>query len=197
MKDTSEIELNDDLFIAAGIYCKCYQHPSNKLQCIKIPIEGKKANKRLRADLNYYSKLHKRKIDLTYVADYVGPCSTAYGKGYIYECVRDHDLNISKRLQYYLDSDEIDHDLLCSKMLELGRYLLENQILISDLHARNVLIQLSASGEIKPVIVDGIGDRVAIEVLNLLPGFIEAKITRRWNRFVNHALNGNALLPEN
>jgi len=163
MKDTSEIELNDDLFIAAGIYCKCYQHPSNKLQCIKIPIEGKKAE----------------------------------GVGYIYECIRDTDQSVSKRLQHYLDSDEIDHDLLCSKMLELGRYLLENQILISDLHARNVLIQLSASGEIKPVIVDGIGDRVAIEVLNLLPGFIEAKITRRWNRFVNHALNGNALLPEN
>lgn len=194
MSDISKIELNDELFIAAGIYCKCYQHPADKNKCIKIPIEGKKAKKRLKADLNYYTKLHRKEIDLTYVADYLGECETVHEVGYIYECVRDSDLNVSKRLQFYLDSDVIDRDLLYGRMKDLADYLLENKILISDLHARNILVQVDACGDIKPMIVDGIGDRVAIELLNLLPGFVEAKIIRRWNRFAQHALNGNAML---
>ena len=194
MDDTSEIKLNEELYIAEGIYCKCYEHPSDKFKCIKIPTENKKSNKRLKADINYYSKLHKIDVDLTYIADYLGEGSTSLGSGYIYECVRDNDLSVSKRLQYYLDSSEIKKATLYEKMLDLGQHLLDNKILISDLHARNVLIQKNSNGDLKPVIVDGIGDRVAIEVLNFLPGFIEAKIKRRWNRFAQHVLDGKAIL---
>jgi len=188
------IKLDKLLFIAEGIYCKCYEEPSNKHECIKIPIEGKKANKRLKADLNYYAKLHKRKVDLSNVADYLGECETTMGKGYVYECVRDYDLTVSRRLQYYLDSNEIEKELLYTNMEKLAQYLLDNKILISDIHARNILIQINANNEIKPVIVDGIGDRVAIELLNIWPGVEEAKIIRRWNRFAQKELNGHALL---
>lgn len=195
MSSEKLIELNQEHFIAAGIYCECYENRSNKHECIKIPIEGKKAIKRLKADINYYAKLHMRKINLDYVADYLGECQTSLGKGYIYECVRDHDLMVSKRLQHYLDTDEVEIEVLYKQMENLGKYLLDNKVLISDLHARNILIQMSAEGQIKPIIVDGIGDRVAIELLNMLPGAVEGKITRRWNRFAKKALNGNALLP--
>ncbi len=195
MKSEGMIELNQELFIAAGIYCECYENPSNKHECIKIPLEGKKASKRLKEDISYYAKLHKRKVSLGYVADYLGECQTSLGKGYIYECVRDYDLAVSRRLQHYLDTDDIEKDVLYHKMEELAHYLLGHKILISDLHARNILIQLSAEGDIKPVIVDGIGDRVAIEFMNKLPGAVEAKITRRWNRFAQKVMGGRALLP--
>ena len=189
-----QIELSKGDFIAEGIYCKCYEHPSNKNQCIKILVEGKKARQRLKEDINYYSKLHKRQVSLEYIANYIGESETSLGKGFIYECIRDYDGAVSKRLQHYLDTEELDAEVLYKKMKELGHYLLSNKILISDLHARNVLIQVSESGGIKPMIVDGIGDRVAITILNMLPGAVESKVKRRWNRFAQKELKGNTVI---
>lgn len=188
------IELNQGHFIAMGIYCKCFENPLKMGECIKIPIEGRKAQKRLRADIKYYRKLHKKSADLSYIADYFGECQTSMGIGYRYECVRDYDSKVSRRLEYYLENTEISRETLYNQMGMLAYYLVENKILISDLHARNILIKLGDSGEITPMIVDGIGDRVAIEVLNLLPGAIEAKIARRWNRFAHHELGGKSII---
>lgn len=187
------IELIQELFIATGTYCKCFENPLKMGECIKIPMEGRKAQKRLRADINYYRKLHKKRVDLSYVADYLGECQTSMGIGYRYECVRDYDSKVSRRLEYYLENTEISREKLYPRMGMLACYLLENKILISDLHARNILIKLGGSGEVTPMIVDGIGDRVAIEVFNLLPGAIESKIARRWNRFAHRELEGKVI----
>ena len=93
-----------------------------------------------------------------------------------------------------MEGNEIALEALFSKMEELARYLLDNKILISDLHSRNILIQIRENGEFRPIIVDGIGDRVAITWLNSLPGVTESKISRRWNRFSNRELGGHAAL---
>ena len=196
MGDDLIMNLEDEHFIAAGLFCRCYENPSDRAECVKIPVEGKKAKKRLDADLNYYHKLHKRNVGLEYIADYLGKCATNLGDGYRYECVRDFDQGISRTLKFYLEESDVEKAKIYDLFTGLGEYLLDNRILISDLHSKNVLIQLKEGGVMVPVIVDGIGDRVAITILNVFPKLEKAKIKRRWNRFARKALDGNAVLSE-
>lgn len=151
-----------------------------------------KAKKRHLAALKYYRKLHKVKVDLKYIADYFGQCETSLGAGYAYQCIRDHNGDVSQTLENYFKDADAEPQKIYPLLQKLGRYLVENRILISDIHARNILLQKNSQGEITPIIVDGIGDRVAITVLNISPKLAISKIIRRWNRFSRKELDSNA-----
>lgn len=182
------IQLAKGNYIAAGAYCYCYRHPEESAQCIKIPTDNKKSKKRLRADLAYYKKLHAKNTDLYYIADYLGACQTSQGTGYIFELIADHDQKVSKTLEHYLNSESFDAHTTFAELHKLAVYLLKNAILISDIHAKNILLQISPNLPPKPVIVDGIGDTVAFTVLNVLKSEVRSKIIRRWNRFIDLTL---------
>ena len=185
------ISITEDHFIASGAFCRCYRHPENRNECIKLTTDNKKSNKRLRADLAYLKKLHRRNIDLHYIADYIDTCATSLGKGYIFECVTNSDNSVSKTLEHYLTSREIQLDDYLEELHQLGIYLLHNRILISDLHAKNILLKLKPDEPPKPVIVDGLGDTVLITVQNVFKSHVQAKIIRRWNRFLKRILKNH------
>lgn len=182
------IPLSEQEFIASGVFCRCYRHPQITDQCIKITTDDKRANKRLKADLAYYKKLHRRKTDLTYIADYLGPCTTNIGEGYLFECIIDSDGAVSKTIEHYLDNKLIEPQIFLTELRRLGVHFLNHCILISDLHAKNVLIQLSQDNNPKPIVVDGIGDSVAITIQNIFKSEVRSKIIRRWNRFANRLI---------
>ena len=183
MKNT--LHLTKEHFIASGAYCECYRHPDVPDQCVKIPTTNKKARKRLKADLAYYKKLHKRQSDLHYIADYLGTVKTNLGQTSIFQCILDDEKTVSKTLKYYLENNIIKHESLFEELHKLAVHLLNNRILISDLHAKNILIQSVEHQTPKPIIVDGIGDTVAITILNIFKSEVHAKIIRRWNKFIN------------
>jgi len=182
------IQLSEDQFIASGAFCRCYRHPQNKNECVKIITENKKAKKRLKADLAYFKKLHKKNTDLQYIANYLDTCSTNLGEGYIFECLTDTDQCVSKTLEYYLTNEDLKKELYLKELHKVGIYLLNNRILISDLHSKNILLQLSEDNPPKPVIVDGLGDTVAITIQNISKSHVQSKIIRRWNRFVRRVV---------
>ncbi len=183
------VQLSEENFIASGAFCRCYRHPQIADQCIKITTDEKRANKRLKADLSYYKKLYRRNADLFYVADYLGTCTTNLGNGYLFECIVDSDGSVSKTIEYYLENKVIQPEIFLKELHHLGVHLLNNCILISDIHAKNVLIQLTEDNAPKPVVVDGIGDSVAITIQNIFKAEVRSKITRRWNRFANKLIN--------
>ena len=185
------ITLHDGLVIGEGKYCTCYQHPENPEYCVKIPNSHKKSKKRQLADRAYYKKLHRQKTDLRYIADHIRSCTTNLGDGDIYECVNDFNESPSRSLAHYLQTETGFTDQILSQIHTLKNYLLEHRILISDLHHHNILVQLIESGKIRLVIVDGIGDRVLITILNQIPFLIRKKITRRWNRFIERTKAAN------
>ncbi len=196
MRESLPLKIEKNHFIAAGLFCKCYEHPDHRGECIKIPEADRKARKRLRGDLGYYRALHSRGVSMEYIADYKGGCITSLGDGYVYECVRDYDGGVSRTLRHYLEASDTDLEELYDALGELAGYLLSNRILISDIHYENILIQLDGEGGVKPVIVDGIGDRVLITVMNIFSKSVASKIVRRWNRFARRQLNGQVLLGE-
>ena len=170
--------------MASGAFCSCYRHPMDSARCIKLPTENKKAGKRLRADLAYYRKLSRKAVRMDHIAQYWGTCDTNLGRGYMYECVTDENQNISLTLEHYLKQGELKRKVIFDALESLKNALIDNRILISDLHARNILLKRNEVDACKAVLVDGIGDRVAIEILNLFPVLVEKKIRRRWDRFL-------------
>ena len=186
---TALIQIVDENFIASGAYCDCYRHPDISDQCIKIPTNNKKARKRLKVDLAYYKQLHNRQSDLRYVADYLGSCQTNLGQGHAYQCVLDDDGTVSKTLEYYLENNILEPEVFLKELHQLAIHLLNNRILISDIHAKNMLIQRIEGMTPRPILVDGIGDRVAITMLNIFAPIVRSKIIRRWNRFINLLLD--------
>lgn len=193
MQDQKVILLKQKEFIASGVFCSCYAHPELLEECIKIPNDVPKSKKRLATDLSYYRKLSKRQADMSHISNYLGKCQTSLGVGYRYECIRDEDSQVSKTLEYYLQQDESQQVLICNQLAKLANYLLKNRIMIGDLHANNILMQRTST-ELRPVIVDGVGDRVAITILNVFPSLVEAKIKRRWNRFAAKFLNSKVTI---
>jgi len=182
---TTLVTIADEHFIASGAYCDCYRHPNIVNQCIKIKTTNKKANKRLKTDVAYYKKLHARRSDLNYVADYLGSCQTNLGTGYTYQCVLDDDGTVSRTLEYYLQNDILKPEVFIKELHSLGTHLLNNRILISDIHAKNILIQRVDGQAPKPVLIDGVGDKVAITLLNAFASVAHGKIIRRWNNFID------------
>ena len=135
MKETL-IHITDEHFIASGAFCDCYRHPDKNDQCIKIQTTNKKAKKRLKTDLAYYKNLHDRQSDLRYVADYLGSCQTNLGTGHAYQCVLDDDGTVSKTLEYYLENNILEPEVFLTELHQLAIHLLNNRILISDVHAK-------------------------------------------------------------
>ena len=179
------IQITDEHFIASGAFCDCYRHPDINDQCIKIQTTNKKAKKRLKTDLAYYKNLHKRQSDLRYVADYLGPCQTNLGTGHAYQCILDDDGTVSKTLEYYLENNVLEPKVFLKELHQLAIHLLNNRILISDVHAKNILIQRVEGLTPKPVLVDGVGDKVVLTLLNTIAPVAHSKIIRRWNRFID------------
>ncbi|MDB4295806.1 PhoP regulatory network YrbL family protein [Akkermansiaceae bacterium] len=183
--DSPLILLKDkELHIASGAYARCYRHPEDASLCIKLPTSDPKAAKRLRADLAYYQKLHKKNTDLTHLSDFIGPCLTNLGPGHVFECITNSDGSVSKTLGHYLTHEPERETEIIEALHVLAHYLEKNRIMISDLHERNILLQIEPNKPITAMVVDGIGDRVAIQILNVFGSLVDGKIARRWNRFI-------------
>ena len=170
--------------IGRGLFCICYLHPENNTICVKLPTTHKKARKRQAAEAAYYRKLYKNKVDLAYIADYLGPCLTSLGSGHLYQYIKDNDGQTSKTLNHYLANHPQKTEALITHLTKLGGYLLENHILIGDLHGNNIVFQHLSDNSTKLIIVDGIGDRVIFTAPNFFKSVKERKIIRRWNRFI-------------
>lgn len=183
-----------DLLIAEGAYSRCYQHPEDPGICIKLRTSDPKARKRLRDDLAYFRQLHAKGHDLTYIADYLGPCTTDLGPGHLFERVTDSDGSTSKTLAHYLAHEVFSHEEIAEALEKLISQFLEHRIMISDLHSLNILLKVEPGQKPVPMVVDGIGDRVFFKVLNRFDSRLIAKVTRRWNRFIDKLLRDHPSL---
>ena len=69
-------------------------------------------------------------------------------------------------------------------MTALEDYLIDKHVLFYDLNPSNILCRQNEQGELEPFIIDGLGDLVAIPILNYSTYLLERKIKRRWLRFI-------------
>jgi len=176
------ISLNDDLFLGEGMGRKCFINPKNKNLCIKVPSQrGKRSAQR---EINYFKRLHKRGKSFDMIADYRGDVETNFGRGNLYELVRDFDGQISKNLEYYwsLKNKHINSQML--QLIEDLRVYLKNEyILFSDLDMDNILIKKESDNGYKLIVIDGIGDNNQIPLLEYIKPLGMKRCARKWNLF--------------
>lgn len=183
------IELNESLFFSKGTTRKCFLHPENNDLCIKIPLEneGKRTRGILRAisrENKFYLFLKKRNVSWEHLSEYKGDVDTTFGRGSVYQLIRNDDGEISTNLERYLQSNNTieNNDDLSKELDELYNYMQDNKILTTSLLPRNIVINKS-NGRVKLVIIDDIGNSEFIPISKYINLFAKNKINRKWNKF--------------
>lgn len=109
---------------------------------------------------------------------------TNLGDGFIVDLVRDYDAQISKPLNWYLQNG-FSVEELPPHLESLKRFFLKYLIIFNyDMQAGNLLLQKKSTEDIKLVLIDGLGDTVYFEWLNVFSSHAKSKINRRWERFI-------------
>jgi len=179
------LQLSEDDFIGTGTRRTCYAYPGHPELCIKIPKAKKNGFKQQKREVKYYRKLEHREVPTERITRYHGSLQTSLGEGYLYDAVRDADGQPSLQMIHYL-RNETERDSEFLDMLNLLEdYLFKYRVIIYDLSPWNILCRKGSDGSLEPFIIDGVGDIVAIPVLNLSDRLVKQKIKRRWMRMVS------------
>ncbi len=178
------IKISDENLIGSGTRRVCYRHPSNPELCIKIPKPTRHGIKQQNREIIYYRYLADRAIPLKRITAYHGTVGTSLGTGYLYDLITDEDGQFSRQFSDFLSEENDRSDEYIEVIETLEHYFFDNRVLFYDLNPWNILCRSSIDGHLEPYVIDGIGDIVAIPVLNHFDRFLVGKIKRRWLRFI-------------
>ena len=126
----------------------------------------------------------RRGVSTARISRYHGEVETSIGRGYVFDAVRDPDGRYSKSFGEMLQNRIGDARDYVEIMNVLEDYLIGENVLFYDLNPWNVLCRRNEQGGFDPFIIDGLGDLVAIPVLNYSDYLVNRKIRRRWLRLV-------------
>ena len=184
MNNEEPVELVEADLIGTGTRRFCYAYPDKPEFCIKIPRQTKNGQLQQRREIKYYSRLKKRGVPTERVTRFHQVVSTSLGDGYVYDAIRDFDGECSLQLIHYLNNEpeRVSEYLAMIKLLE--SYFFDNEVLFYDLNPYNILCRKSQDDNLEPFVIDGVGDVVAIPVLNYSRYLLKKKIERRWLRFI-------------
>ena len=175
--------------IGRGRHRECYKHPGNRDLCIKLIVKDSPLE--IKREKQYYRHLQKRGISWDMIPRYYGDAETNLGLGSVFDLISDHDLTVSKSLEYYLSSEEQTekcYESLSESLHLLKKYLLDNNIVTMDLKPYNILCQKNESGISRLFLVDNIYNSEFIPVSNYSTFFAKRKIARKWQRFEENIL---------
>lgn len=169
--------------IGEGRERACYVHPDDPRLGIKIPTG--KVTAQTRREIKFYRKLKKRGVlSNPHVPKYYGLCETSIGAGIVVQLVRNYDGEISRPLNWYL-AQGVPVEEFDSYLDELKDSLLQDLIIFNhDMQSGNLLFNKTSMGSARLVIIDGLGDTVALDWLDNIPFLVRRKIERRWKRFL-------------
>ncbi len=176
-------------YITQGSQRVLYAHPQNKDWCLKIPKED--SNQRfVKREISYTNK-YKDKINC--IPLYHGTVETNLGTGYIFDLVTNHDGSTADNLQKVTDEgmeSKEDSNKLEQKIQQLYALLLEQHIIVSDLHPGNILVRKTSASDYDLWIVDGLGNSDFIKICDVSKIFLKKKLIRKFFR-LTQALNLN------
>ena len=179
------ISLSSDTRFGKGLHRECFVHPDDPALCIKVVTYGNQQE--TKREQHYYQQLQKRNIAWDLLPKFHGNIETSMGPGAVFDLIRDHDGQISKTLEHYLADNSFiknQKQQLDSALVELRKYLLKHSVMSMAMKPKNIVYQLSESGQGKLFIIDNIGNSDFIPICNYVPYLANKKIIRRWDRFI-------------
>lgn len=187
------IQLTDKDYISKGLHRKCYHHPSNPSQCIKVNYNDG-AEQETNREIAYYKHLIKRNISWDALAKYYGLVQTNFGEGHLFELIRNYDGKTATPLETYLADQQLTqqyYDELIVLLKALKSNLLNNRIITMTIKSKNILFQHLSEQKNRLVIIDNIGNSTFIPIANYVPYFAKSKIERTWQRFLKSVIKDN------
>ena len=187
------IEFQNEHFIAEGECQKCYQHPSNPNLCIKI-IKKDINVPPLSYEIKYSKKVSKKKIkkkDYPFYSNLHGTVKTNLGEGYIFDLIKDETTQeVSKTLEYYLlnPNPEISIQTLKIAFDKLIQLMVKYRIIANDMRSKNICCKILEDKTIQLILIDGLGHKDLIPLVNWVSFLAKKKIERRLVRFHLHDL---------
>lgn len=182
----SRIELSESDLIGKGGRRLVYAYPGDPGRCIKVPKPGKHSDRQQQREIKFYQQLQKKPFPTDHITRYLGTVETNLGTGYIYDAIRDADGRVSERFKELILNGHGQVSDYLRIMETLEDYLFDNLILFYDLGPSNILCRKNEDGVLEPIITDGLGEVVAIPILNYFPSLRRRTIRRRWLRLIEY-----------
>ena len=178
--------------IGRGTKKICYLHRSLSDRCLKVC--DKKNFKFLDREVGYQQFLKDKGRTATFMPQIFGTFSTETQVGVIEECFIDRahggtfdEVHFLADLLY--EGHPKFHQVI-SMLKDLKEEMVKKNIILNDLHGRNLLVVKKADVE-KIVVIDGYGTTEAIPFPKYFKFFGRLKIQRQWDKFVlRHPLIG-------
>jgi hypothetical protein len=177
------IKLNESKKIGQGTNRACYIHPEDDSKCIKVTISNDHSESE--KEKKYYKILQNKNISWKMLAKYYGTVNTDLGEGLVFDLVKDYDGQVSKTLQEYMISEEIITTIKNPIVLlhKLKAYQLEENIIIKDLNAKNILYRKLSENDGELIVIDGVSNNDFLPFSSYIDFFTRRKILRRWKIF--------------
>lgn len=181
---TNIIKIKNENFVAEGGCQKCYIHPSNSNLCIKISKRGNSYS-RIINEMKYWSIYSKKKIcvnDYQFFARYYGTIETDLGTAGIFDLIKDETTNqFSKTLAFYLQypTNEVTNKKIRIAFDKLINLMIKYRVIANDLRMENICCKILKNSTIQLIIVDGVGHRDFIPIVDWSSFFARKKIERR------------------
>ena len=169
--------------IGMGKERMCFVHPEDPRLAIKIARE--KVSQQSQREIKFYRRLIKRGgVHDRHIPGFHGLCETSRGVGIVVDLIRNYDGEIARPLNWYLAQGYPIEEFEPS-LEELKQSFLQNLIIFNhDMTIGNLLVQKISATKVRIVAIDGLGDVVAIDWLDIFPFLVRRKIERRWQRFM-------------
>ncbi len=176
--------LNASDFVGKGLHRECYIHPNDEQRCIKVVVAGDLSESK--REQSYYKLLQKRGVSWDILPRFHGVIETNKGAGAVFDLIRDYDGEISKTLEYYLSSEQLDNaeNLGISQAISVFKQELYRQSIITmTLSPKNIMYKKTGINEGRLIIIDNIGNSDFIPICSYIDSLAKKKITRKLLRF--------------
>jgi len=178
------ILLNASDFVGKGLHRECYIHPDNEQHCIKVVVAGDLSESK--REQSYYKLLQKRNISWDILPRFHGVIETNKGAGAVFDLIRNFDGEISKTLEYYLSSEQLDsaENPGISQAISLFKQELHRQSIITmTLSPKNIMYKKTGPNEGRLILIDNIGNSDFIPICSYIDSLAKKKIARKLLRF--------------
>lgn len=169
--------------IGMGKERMCFVHPEDPRLAIKIARD--KVSEQSKREIRFYRRLQKSGgSEEEHIPRFHGLCETNKGEGIVVDLIRNYDGEISRPLNWYL-AHGFPIEEFEPYLEELKQSFLKNLIIFNhDMTIGNLLVQRTSASRFRIIAIDGLGDVVALNWLDVFPFLVRRKINRRWQRFI-------------
>ena len=185
----NNIELSDRLYLGKGGERKSYIYPQDNNKIIKIVYSQGKHNNQNTLEYKYYKYLEKNNIDFSKIPKCFGYIDTNYGKGLIFERIKNYDDSKIKTFSFYVKHNIFSREYDLKLIEELREYIFKNEILFVDASLSNIFCKIIEENRYELIIFDGLGARrtgFKFWLYLKFERFRKYKIKKQWQKFLQN-----------